>query len=255
MSESGSRTELTRAILVIAATVGMLIVNFMAATGRLGVSIETVSKNYPTPITPAGFAFSIWSLIYLGMLIFSIYQAVGTNLTYFRSFRSPYIFSCVLNCGWIFFWIRDRTGVALIIIAMLWLTLLFLDLRSRNWRSAGDYFAARAPFGLYLGWITAAMIVNFAVFLTSVGSPISNTVGAILILVAGAAGVFFRVAFTDYLFPAGIAWAAIAVAVEQGGDTRVIVACAVAVVACMISAFSFIPKLPTREDKIKNSGL
>jgi hypothetical protein len=255
MTEKVSRTEFTRAILVIAATIGMLIVNFMAATGRLGVSIETVSNTYRTPITPAGFAFSIWSLIYLGLLVFSIYQAVGNNLTYFRSFRSLYIFSCVLNCGWIFFWIRGRTGVALVVIALLWLTLLLLDLKSRNARSAGDHFAARVPFGLYLGWVTAAMIVNFAIFLTSIGSPISSTVGAILILIAGAAGVFFRVAFTDYLFPAGIAWAAIAIAVEQSVDTLVVVACAVTVVACLISAFSFIPKLPTQEDKLKTSDL
>ncbi len=255
MSETGSRTELTRAILVILATIGMLVVNFMAATGRLGVSVAAVSNIYPTPITPAGFAFSIWSLIYLGLLVFSIYQAVGNNLTHFRSYRSLYIFSCVLNCGWLFFWIRGRTGVALIIIALLWVTLFLLDLRSRDTRSAGDYAAARAPFGLYLGWITAAMLVNLAIYFASIGSPISNTVGAILILIASAAGVFFRVVFADYFFPAGIAWAAIAIAVEQGGDTRVIVACAVAVVACMISAFSFIPKLPTREEKLNRSNL
>src|SRR5690606_2289805 len=156
MSETASRTEFIRAMLVIAATIGMLIVNFMAATGRLGVSIETISDNYRTPITPAGFAFSIWSLIYLGLLIFSIYQAVGNNLSHFRSFRSLYIFSCVLNCGWIFFWIRERTGVALIIMALLWTTLFLLDLRSRNARSAADYAAVRVPFGLYLGWVTAA---------------------------------------------------------------------------------------------------
>src|SRR5690606_16358032 len=121
--------------------------------------------------------------------------------------------------------------------ALLWTTLFLLDLRSRNARSAADYAAVRVPFGLYLGWVTAAMLINFAIYLASIGSPISNTIGAILILIAGAAGVFFRVAFADYLFPAGIAWAAIAIAIEQGGDTRVIVACAVAVVACMISAF------------------
>ncbi len=69
-----------RQISVIAATIGMIIFNWLAATGILGgIDTGAVSDKYDTHITPAGYAFAIWSLIYLGMIAFSIYQALPSK--------------------------------------------------------------------------------------------------------------------------------------------------------------------------------
>ena len=72
--------EKLQQILVIVATVGMIVFNWLAATGILGgVDTGAISDKYDTHITPAGYAFAIWSLIYLGMIAFSIYQALPSQ--------------------------------------------------------------------------------------------------------------------------------------------------------------------------------
>ena len=88
----------------------------------LGTSpIGTVSDAYPTPVTPAGYTFSIWGLIYVCLGVYVVAQCVypewlalapGTTLgtTSGRSGSTtmyqavlPYLFaaSCVLNVVWV----------------------------------------------------------------------------------------------------------------------------------------------------------
>ena len=72
MTEQPTFTDKFRAALVLAATLGTIAFNWLAAVGRIGgVTPDEVSAKFPTPITPAGYAFSIWSLIYVGLLVFS----------------------------------------------------------------------------------------------------------------------------------------------------------------------------------------
>jgi len=58
-----------------------LIVNGLAGSTTLlnGVTSGEVSDLYPTFITPAGFTFAIWSVIYTLLLLFVIYQALPIN--------------------------------------------------------------------------------------------------------------------------------------------------------------------------------
>ena len=76
MSEKGAENEAFRSILVLVATIGMIVFNWLAAVGRVsGVTPDVISAKYPTMITPAGYGFAIWNLIYLGMIAFSIYRS------------------------------------------------------------------------------------------------------------------------------------------------------------------------------------
>jgi len=252
MSDSRSKTDLFRALLTIAATVGTIAVNYMAATGKFGgVSVETISNRYPTLITPSGFAFTIWNLIYLGLLVFSIYQIAGNNLSRFRSIRSLYILSCALNCAWIFFWVQERIDISFVIISALFIVLFLIILRVRSHKNYAEYWSVKSPFGLYFGWITAAAVVNLAVLLSSLGHPISVLTGSLFILAAAAMGVLIRAKFGNYLYPLAIAWAATGIAVKQSGNTWIVVASAAAVVACLIASLSFITKLPTRAEQLE----
>src|SRR5215207_597030 len=109
MADEITSIDRIRAYLVLAATIGVIAFNWIAATGRLGgVDTGAVSDKYSTLVTPAGYAFSIWSLIYIGLIAFSIYQLLPANITRFRAFRSLYIFTCALNCGWLYFWHAER---------------------------------------------------------------------------------------------------------------------------------------------------
>lgn len=244
----GNATDRSRSILVIIATLGVIAFNWMAAAGRINnVTPDLISAKYPTPITPAGYAFAIWSLIYLGLIVFSIYQALPKNAERFRSIRTIYIVSCVLNCGWIYFWHHDMVLVSLGVIAALLATLLFINIKLQKSAMYSEYWAASAPFSIYFGWVTAAAIVNCFVALRYLNvqmSAASETILAVVcILFAGALGVIVRAKLTNYLYPLAIAWALTGIGVKQSGKTLIVAAAALGTVACLIAACSFVMNL------------
>ncbi len=243
-----------RSFLVLAATAGVIGFNWMAATGRLGpAQTGEISDKYSTLVTPAGYAFSIWSLIYVGMIAFSIYQLLPSNVLRFRPVRSLYIFSCALNCAWLYFWHDEQIVVCFLIILALCISLLFINAILRKPESLTDAWIAKAPFEIYFGWTTAAMLVNFAIMLKSTGivqSPTAEKPLAItLILIATALAVLVRLKLTDYFYPLAIAWALTAIAVKQSGQTLIVTAAAFGVIACLIASLSFVMNLQSSQDQ------
>lgn len=241
-------------ILVIAATVGMIIFNYLAATGNLGgTSMEIFSDKYPTLITPAGYAFAIWSVIYFGCLLFSIYQALPSQLERLRGLRRTYIVSCVANCAWLYFWSREMIVVCLGVILILLAALALINVKLKTTATSGEYWFVKFPFGIYFGWVTAATILNATIALVylNVKVPDSTAVflGAGLLLIAAAIGVFVRIKLLNYFYPVALAWALTAIAVKQSGKTLIVAAAAVAVVACLIAAASFIFSMPSSLSK------
>ena len=180
-------------ILVIVATVGMIIFNYFAATGFAGgVATNVPSDKYPTHITPSGYAFAIWSLIYLGCLAFSIYQALPSQLERFRPLRRIYIVSCVANCAWLYFWSQEMIVVCFGVILVLLGTLAIINTKLQKTETYNEFWLVKFPFGIYFGWVTAASLVNFAVLLVylkvDLGSS-ATVVGPVLILFAAALAV------------------------------------------------------------------
>jgi hypothetical protein len=240
--------------LVIIATVGMIVFNYFAATGFAGgVATNVPSDKYPTHITPAGYAFAIWSLIYLGCLAFSIYQALPSQIERFRPLRRIYIFSCVVNCAWLYFWSQEMIVVCLGVILVLLGTLAFINIKLQKTESNAEYWLVKFPFGIYFGWVTAATILNATIMLVYLGVKVSdgtaNLLGAGLIFIAAALGVIIRLKLTNYFYPLAIAWALTAIAVKQSGKTLIVAAAAVAVIACLIAAISFVMNMPSSADK------
>lgn len=243
-----------RSVLVLAATLGMIGFNWIAATGRLGGN-ETgaISDKYSTLVTPADYAFSIWGLIYLGLLVFSAYQILPANLLRFRPIRSPYILTCALNCAWLYFWSSEQIVICFVIILALCIALLFINATLREPESTADIWIAKAPLEIYFGWVTAAMLVNFAIMLKFLNvnfAPSSETAFAVgLILVATIFAILVRVRLFSYFYPLAIAWALTAIAVKQSEQTWIVVVAALGVVACLIASLSFVMNLPSSQDR------
>ncbi len=243
-----------RQILVIVATIAMIIFNGLAATGRLGgTDTATVSDKYPTHITPAGYAFAIWSLIYLGMIAFSLYQALPSNTERFRGLRTIYIFSCLANCAWLYVWSQESVVVCLGIIIVLLVSVGIINVKLSVTETIGEYWLAKVPFGIYFGWVTAATILNAAIALVYLGvklpDSVSNPTGALLILIAAALGAIVRWKLKDYFYPLAVAWAITAIAVKQSGQTIVVASAAVGVIICLIAAVSFVMDMQSSEIK------
>lgn len=229
--------------MVVIATLGTLAFNWLAAVGYVnGVTPAAISDKYPTIITPAGYAFSIWSLIYLGLIAFTVYQVLPAQAERFRNFRTVYILSCVLNCGWIYFWHREAIAVCLLLIVALWASLLMLNIYARDSRNMTETWVVKAPFGIYFGWVTAASLVNTAVLLVYMDSPLgmSSLFGCIMILIAAIIAVIVTLKLRNFMFPLAVAWAVTAIAVKQSGQTAIVVSAVLALVICLIAALSFV---------------
>ncbi len=248
MTETPNSQDRMRAILVLVATVGMIVFNGLAAAGYVnGVTPEMISDKYPTVLTPAGYAFTIWSLIYVGMIAFSIYQLLPANLLRFRSIRSVYIVSCVFNCAWIYFWHREQIGFCLVLILALVLTLLLINMKFKEPDSLRTALCTKAPFGIYFGWVTCAAIVNFAVFLAysavTMSSRMSAIFGSVCIVLAAGLAVIVRWKLANYLYALTVAWALTAIAVKQSGNTAIVIAAAFGAVTCLVTAGSVVTNL------------
>lgn len=237
-----------RAILVIFACVVTIVFNWLAAAGFVNdVAPAEISARYATVVTPAGYAFTIWSLIYVGIFAFSIFQIMPSQLGRFRAARTPFIATCLLNCAWIYFWHHGQIVVCFVIILALLATLIFLLVRLGCCSTTAETWLMQAPFGIYAGWVTVASMANLAIMLAyldvKMSSTAQNILAVALILTAAAASVIVRVFLRNFFYPLAVAWALTAIAVKQSGNTAVVAAAAIAVVICLVTTGSFVVNL------------
>ncbi|MCC5922024.1 MAG: tryptophan-rich sensory protein [Cyclobacteriaceae bacterium] len=149
----------------------MLIVNYLAGTGKLnGVTQGELSEKYNALITPAGYAFSIWGIIYLMLIAFNFHQwyehiQLKRNENIY-AVGSLFTLSCLWNCLWLIAWVSSLVGLSTIIMLFLLSTLVAIVLRTRM---ELDHVPFRViaflwwPFALYLGWISLATVVNVSI--------------------------------------------------------------------------------------------
>lgn len=128
-----------------------------------------ISDSLPSYFTPAGYTFSVWSVIYLFLLGFTIYQALPSQRE--RPFLSKigWLFAAttVLNIFWLLAWHYSFYVVSVLFMAGLLLTLIAIYLRLHIGHpdpslTTADKLLYQTPFSLYLGWITVATIANIA---------------------------------------------------------------------------------------------
>ncbi len=249
-----NNSERIKQFLVVIATVGVIVFNWLAAGGYLGgIATGAVSDKYSTRITPAGYAFAIWSLIYLGLIAFSIYQALPKNIEKFKHLRRVYILSCVANCAWLYFWHQEMVVICVAVIFLLLGTLAFINVKLKTTETLADFWLVKFPFGLYFGWVTVATILNAAIALVYLNFQTTDSVavilGAALILTATALGVIIRFQLNNVFYPLAIAWALTAIAVKQSGQTLIVASAAVGVIVLLIAALSFLVNIKSSNNE------
>jgi hypothetical protein len=152
-----------------------VIVNSIAGSTTLigGQNTATISNNNPTLITPAGYVFSIWGIIYILLGAFVVYQTLPSrsNRGFTEKIGWLFVLSSILNIGWIFVWQFEYLIVSVVLIFLLLASLIAIYVRLGVGKSKvglDDRLAVHLPFSVYLGWITVASIANVATALVSV---------------------------------------------------------------------------------------
>jgi hypothetical protein len=124
-----------------------------------------ISDRFQVYFVPAGYVFSIWGVIYLGLIAFAIFQALPAQRQNPRLQATGWwiCLGGLANSAWIFLWHYEQfplTLVAmLVLLASLIVTYLRLDI-GRTQVSTAEIWAVRLPFSIYLGWITVATVAN-----------------------------------------------------------------------------------------------
>ncbi len=235
--------EKLKQVFVILATVITIFVNYLAGIGYIGGNTpQIISEKYPTFFTPAGYAFSIWALIYFGLIAFSIYQALPKYLNKFGEIRTAYLVSCFANCVWIFFWHHDHIFLSLLTMFLLLGSLAFINSKLIKVETPSDRLFVKAPFNIYFGWVSVATVVNFAIALLANGINFSDFVSirlaSGLIIVATVIGIIIRWKLRNFLFSVVIAWAVTAIAVKQNMQTGLTVVAAFCVIISLVTSLT-----------------
>lgn len=154
----------------------MIWANYFTNSGAYnGQTVADISNDLNTLITPAGIAFSIWTLIFIGILvfIFSSFYGEKEKGKPEQSKAWPLLaVSNILNGLWGFTFLSGNYLLSVIVMVALLLTLIKIAV---NLRLELDNEPRRIvatiwwPITIYLGWIIAATLVNVSVYLVSLG--------------------------------------------------------------------------------------
>jgi len=178
-------------ILTLVAYMVMVGVNFLAMYLPLGgKTTGEISDNYPNLFAPAGYAFSIWGLIYLLLAIYVIYQFKRGDDILAGKVNRIFILNALLNAAWIFAWHNDIIWLSVILIIGLLISLIRIaNILRKSTLTERDLRLVGLPFSVYFGWITVATIANITVFLVSLGwggFGLADSFWTVVVLLIGA---------------------------------------------------------------------
>jgi hypothetical protein len=139
-----------------------------------GLNTGEISDRFDVYFVPAGYVFSIWGLIYLGLIGFAIYQALPAQRQNprLRQIDGLFLVSCLANIAWLFLWHYLQFAWTLVAMLTLLGALIAIHLRlgvGREKAARGERWLVQIPFSVYLGWVSVATIANGTDVLDYVG--------------------------------------------------------------------------------------
>ena len=212
--------------------IAVLVINTLASTvGINGRLTGALSDNIPNLFVPAGLTFSIWGVIYLLLLLFTIAQARGL---FSAEQKGPegtgrigwmFFISSVGNVAWLLLWHFELVTLSLVAMLVILVSLILIHTRLGTGRTRdklSGWLFFRVPFSIYLGWITVATIANATAVLVKAGwngfglPPEVWTVAVIVVavLITGAMLVTRR----DAGYGLVVLWALAGIALKRSAD-------------------------------------
>ena len=171
-------------------------------------------------IQPAGYAFSIWGLIYLWLLAHAVFglSKRRNNRAFLRP-ALPLLVSGLLGSVWLAIASSAPITATFVILVMGGLAMLAY-LRADQ---AQDRWLLAAPLAIYAGWLTAACGVSVGVILAGYG-VLSNTGAALVMLAVVIAVALFVQARRPGMpvYGATVVWAAVGVVLANWADTQTV---------------------------------
>lgn len=230
----------------IMAFVLVIVVNTLSNTLPLnGRTAGEISDSLPSYFTPAGYTFSIWGVIYLALLAYTVYQALPAQRKQPYQQRIGWLFvvSSIANAAWIFSWHYGSYILSVFLMVSLLVSLIAIYTRleiglSGKSVSKADLAFVHTPFSLYLGWITVATIANIASVAADLGWNGGPIWAAIMMAVAVVVAGILLLNRRDFAYAGVLIWALFGIRAGQSAEPLLTTTAVIA--ALLIAALAFV---------------
>jgi hypothetical protein len=211
-------------IVAVLSLVAALVLNELANRLPLGgyTPVE-LSAMYPNYFVPAGVAFSIWGIIYLGLIVWAGVQFMPSRRRLGKRLAPLFALSSALNAAWVLVWHQQWSTLSVVVMFGLLATLVRIQrllfrqgIGPLTWPGAG---LARWTFGIYVGWVLVASVLNVTVFLVGLGwtwdLPSALPAAFVIIPVAAVVGGFVLYTFRNPWIGFALAWGLSGIALNR----------------------------------------
>jgi hypothetical protein len=232
-TRDSSGRDLARQVVVISSVVFMVIAAFIGSGAAGGTPIQDAlggaldsDASYLAPARPA---FGIWSVIYGGLILYAVWQALPVQ----RSARRQRLLgwwialTAVLNGLWILVVQFGTLLLSVLTIVVLLAVLAYVWRRTVVTREPGDGVIDSVLIdgvtGLHFGWVTIATVANITAWLTQLADEswegAAGFWGVLVLLVALAIGTAISVWSKGRVTPAlAIAWGVMWIGIGRIAD-------------------------------------
>ena len=246
--------------------VGVIAVNALANILPInGYNTGQISAFYPNAFVPAGFTFSIWGVIYLLLLSYTIGFTFYTfkRQVYPKAYRfiecvnTYFLLTCIFNMAWIVAWHYLQIELSVLIMLLFLSTLIQLFLKTRTLAqdlNLTQKFILQSPFIVYLGWISVATIANITALLVAYKWTALNIApvywSAVMILIAIVLAVLMVKKFQVVSFTLVVAWALWGIYNAQGPAAPILASLTALGIGVLISTVLFTLIYKLRKNKM-----
>lgn len=250
----------TARYLVLLCALAQILIPVLPSLG-IGEQIGEQSDGVRTLITPAGFAFSIWGLLYFGSTAYAIYQLLPSQRDNPLTARlaMPAAGAFLGNALWAGYTQIFGLSVISALIILFTLANLLGILRifaAERTFTRSERIVAVLPLSALAGWLTAATIVNIAAALSFHGIeiPVPAPLVAAVILLVGGVIVSAAVVGTrgNPWYPLPFLWALWGIS-RQGGQQEALVSYA-ALAAALVVIVTLLSQLRSPDHRRRYFG-
>ena len=178
-------------------------------------NVGQVSHNYPLLVTPPGYIFSIWALIYASLagafVISFLYGKKEKKL--FKELSRPLAINFACNILWIITWVHEYFILSLISMAGIWTTLFFVSnkvfaLQPKRKKPSESLKTWSFAINIYFAWISLASLINITQYI-SLYNPVGYTpiFSGVILVIASVWTIFQVVQYKRYVFLGVTLWA------------------------------------------------
>lgn len=237
-----------RILLMTIAWISVIVVNALANILPInGQTTGEISDRLPVLFTPAGYVFSIWSVIYILLAIWIIGFWVRLKKGQIPSIKIAlfFILSALFNISWLFLWHYEFFGWSIAAMLGYLLSLIGLYLQYGNEEQG---LTERFPVSINLGWVSIATLTNISFVLTYYnwsGWGLSDQLWAVIMLtVATALALHVRFHHSDIPYALVFIWAFIGIAVEHQLDEMLVTTASLFLSGVILTGILLIKKRP-----------